>query len=77
MIFQRDFLSKAFNHFPNLKRMNAFPNVKMNDKKLEKYKSKLQELLDNFQAEFTDLQKLKPCFTFLVNPFEADVVTSG
>ena len=58
-------------------KINAFPYVKINHKKLEKYKGKLQKLLYNFQAKFIDLQKLKPCFSFLENPFETDVVTSG
>ena len=45
--------------------------------KLEEYKSKLLELLNNLQARFTDLKKLKSYFSFLVKPFETDVVTSG
>ena len=60
----------------NLKRVNTFSYVKINDKELEECKGKLQELLYNFQAWFIDLQKLKPCFSFLENPFETDVVAS-
>ena len=51
--------------------------VKINGKKLEEYEGKLQELLHNLQARFINLQKLKPCFSVLENPFETDVVTSG
>ena len=46
-------------------------------KKLADYKHKLQELLDDFQEIFNGLQKLKPCFAFLVNPFEVDMITNG
>ena len=45
--------------------------------KFEEYKRKLQELLYNFQTRFTDLQKLKSCFSFFENLFETDVVTRG
>ena len=57
-------------------RINAFPYVKINDKKLKEYEGKLQELLYNFQTRIIDLQKLNPCFSFLEIPFETDVVTS-
>ena len=45
-------------------------------KKIGRIQKKLQKLLYNFQARFTVLLKLKPCLSFLVNPFETDVVTS-
>ena len=77
-IFQNDLLSKKFSHFPNLsRRINAFPDIEIKNEKLEDYKDKLQGLHDHFQERFNDLRKLKPCFTFFVNPFEVDVITSG
>ena len=36
----------------------------------------MQGLLEEFQAKFDDLQGLKPCFTFLVNPFDIDVINN-
>ena len=55
-VFQKDIMSKTFRHFPNLKMTaNAFTEVKT-DNKVEDYKDKLQELLEEFQARFDDLQ---------------------
>ena len=77
-IFQNNLLSKKFSHFPNLsRRINAFPDIEIKNEKLEDYKDKLQGLHDHFQERFNDLRKLKPCFTFFVNAFEVDVITSG
>ena len=77
-IFQNDLLSKKFSHFSNLSRwINAFPDIEIKNEKLEDYKDKLQGLHDHFQERFNDLRKLKPCFTFFVNAFEVDVITSG
>ena len=62
-------MSKTFRRFPNLKMtVNAFTEV-ITGHKVEEYKDKLQGLLEEFQTRFDDLQELKPCFTFLVNPF--------
>ena len=70
-------MSKTFRHFPNLKvTVNAFAEV-ITDHKVEEYKDKLQGLLKEFQARFDDLQELKLCFTFLVNPFDIDVINDG
>ena len=70
-------MSKTFCHFPNLKMtVNAFTEV-ITDHKVENYKDKLQGLLEEFQARFDDLQELKPCFTFLANSFDVDVVNDG
>ena len=70
-------MSKTFCHFPSLKMIvNAFTEV-ITDHKVEEYKDKLQGLLEEFQARFDDLQELKPCFTFLVNPFDIDVINDG
>ena len=78
IIFQNDLLSKRFSHFPNLsRRINAFPNIEIKNMKQQDYNDKLQGLHDNFQERFNDLRKLKPCFAFLVNPFDIDVITSG
>jgi len=33
--------------------------------------------LEEFQARFEHIKQLKPRFTFLVNPFNANVVGSG
>ena len=76
-VFQRDITSKTFHHFPNLKTtVNAFAEV-ITDHQLLEYKDKLQGLLEEFQARFDDLQELKPSFTFLVNPFDIDVINKG
>ena len=37
----------------------------------------MQGLLEEFQARFDDLQELKPCFEFLVNSFDIDVINDG
>ena len=55
---------------------NAFTEV-ITDHKVEKYNDKLQGLMEKFQARFGDLQGLKPCFTFLVNPFDIDLIYDG
>ena len=71
-------MSKKFSHFPNLSsRINAFPDIEIKNEKLEDYKDKLQGPHDHFQERLNDLQKLKPCFGFFVNPFEVDVIISG
>ena len=78
IIFQNDLLSKRFSRFPNLsRRINAFPNIEIKKVKLQDYNDKLQGMRDNFQERFNDLRKLKPCFAFLVNSFDIDVITSG
>jgi len=33
--------------------------------------------LEEFQARFEHFEELKPCFTFLVNPFNVNVVGTG
>ena len=58
-------------------RKNALPEEQILENKLNDYKSKLQDLLEDFQARFEDLQELKPCFAFLENPFIVNVVTDG
>ncbi|CAI9736516.1 Hypothetical predicted protein [Octopus vulgaris] len=72
-------MSRNFSNFPNLsRRVNTFPVIeKKKPHKLEECKDKLRGLFDNFLARFDDLQKLKPCFAILVNPFMADVVNDG
>ena len=76
-VFLRYIMSKTFRHFPNLRMtVNAFTEV-ITDHKVEEYKDKLQGLLKEFQARFDDLQELKPCFTYLVNPFGIDVINDG
>ncbi|XP_076330667.1 EPM2A-interacting protein 1-like [Tachypleus tridentatus] len=77
-LFQRDILSRNFSYFLNLKRrVNKFLDIEIKDYKLEEYKDKLQGLLDNFLDRFEDLQKLKSCFAFLINPFMVDVINDG
>ena len=76
-VFQRHIMSKTFHHFSNLKMtVNVFTEV-ITDHKVEEYKDKFQGLLEEFQARFDDFQELKPCFTFLVNPFDIDVINDG
>ena len=79
-VFQRDLMSKTFCHFRNLKMtVNAFTEVLIiiTGHKMGEYKNKLLGLLEEFQARFHDLQGLKPCLTFLVNPFDIDVINDG
>ena len=77
-IFQGDITSKHFDHFHNLRmKKNALPEEQILENKLNDYKSKLQDLLEDFQARFEDLQELKPCFAFLENPFIVNVVAEG
>ena len=76
-IFQSDMMSKIFHHFSNLKMtVNAFTEV-ITDHQVDEYQDKLQGLLEEFQARFDDLQELKPCFTFLVNRFDIDIINDG
>ena len=71
-------MPRKLNHFPNLsRRVNTFPDTEIKDHKLDEYKDKLQGLLDNFLTRFDDLRKLKPSFTFLVNPSMVDMVNDG
>ena len=72
-LFQMYLVSKTFDHFPNLRKIN----VEIKEEKVEEYKGKLQELFGEFQSRFQDLQMLKPCFSFFVNPFVVDVITDG
>nr|XP_032638806.1 EPM2A-interacting protein 1-like [Chelonoidis abingdonii] len=76
-LLQRDIVSRDFNHVPYLKsRVNTFPEIE-EDHKLEEYRGKLQGLLDDFQARFKDMQKLRSCFAFFVNPFMFAVINNG
>lgn len=52
-------------------------DIEITDQNLEEYNDKLQGLLENFLAMFTDLQKRNPCLAFLVNPFIVDMVNDG
>ena len=56
--------------------MNAIPEI-MKKHKVVESKDKLQELGEEFQSKFGDLQELKPCFTFLINPFDSDVINDN
>ena len=77
-VYQRDISSRKFSHFSNLsRRVNTFLDIEIKDHKLDEYKDKLQGLFDNFLDRFDDLWKLKPCFTYLVNPFMVDVINDG
>jgi len=57
-------------------RTNAFHEKSTADHKVNEYKNTLQGLLDEFQVRFDDLYEYKPCFAFLVNPFNINVVGS-
>jgi hypothetical protein len=77
-LFQKDIMAQTFNHFPNLRKLvNSNSEIQVKSQKMEDYRSKLQGLLEDFQSRFQDLQKLKSCFEFLVNPFLVDVIDSG
>ena len=49
----------------------------MKEHKIKEYKDNLQGLWEEFRSRFGDLQELKPCFTFLVNSFDIDVINDG
>lgn len=76
-LFQRDLRLKQFSHFPHLKRRTQENNANVEDCKIEEYADKLQGLLEELETRFKDLQDLRPCFRFLVNPFTADVINVG
>ena len=44
---------------------------------MTEHKDKLQGLWEECQSRFGDLHELKTCFTFLVNPFDIDVINDG
>ena len=76
-VFRRDISHvKNFPSFSQPQNDSAFTEV-ITDHKVEEYKVKLQGLLKEFLARFDDLQELKPYFTFLVNPFDIDVIYDG
>ena len=56
--------------------VNALTKL-ITDHRMEEYKDELQGLLEEFQARFDDLPELKPCFTFLVNPFDIDLLNDS
>nr|XP_039265626.1 EPM2A-interacting protein 1-like [Styela clava] len=75
-VFQRDLLTRTFSHFPK-RRLTACPETILKESKLDEYKDKMQELLENFETWFNDFKELKPCFSILRNPFTTNVIDDG
>ena len=49
----------------------------MTEHKIKEYKDKFQGLWEEFQSRFGNFQELKPCFTFLVNSFDVNVINDN
>ena len=47
------------------------------DYKIESYREKIQNLLEDFQNRFKDLHALKSSLGFIVNPFLIDIISNG
>ena len=78
ILFQNNIMSRKVRHFPHLsKRITELLENGLKNEKLKEYENKLQSLLDYFQARFEDLNALKPCFAFFVDPFHVDVISDG
>ncbi|CAM2098472.1 unnamed protein product [Caretta caretta] len=74
MVFSFQYKLKLLKRDSVKRRVNTFPEIEVENHKLEEYRGILQGLLDDFQTRFEDLQKLRSCFAFLVNPFVVDVI---
>ena len=73
-LFQRDLTLKAFNHFPQTKKIIiSNPSIQYDDHKIESNREKLQNLLEDFKNRFKDLHALKSYLRFILNPFLIDV----
>ena len=70
MLFKRDLATKTFNHFSRLKSKAS----QITEEKLEEYKEKVQNMIDDFTLRFKDLENMKSSINFLINPFEIDVI---
>ena len=53
------------------------PSIQYDDNKIELFKEKLQNLLEDFQNRFKDLHALKSSLSFIVNTFLIDVISDG
>ena len=53
------------------------PSIQYDDHKIESYREKLQNLLEDFQNRFKDLLALKSTLGFIINPFLIDVTSDG
>ena len=51
------------------------PSIQYDDHKIESYREKLQNLLEDFQNRFKDLHALKSSLGFILNPFLTDVIS--
>ena len=76
-LFQRDLTLKTFNYFPQMKMIISNPSIQYDDHKIESYREKLQNLLEDFQNRFKDLHALKSSLGFILNPFLIDVISDG
>ena len=77
-LFQRDLTLKTFKHFPQMKKMIiSNPSIQYDDHKIESYREKLQNLLEDFQKMFIDLHALKSSLGFILNPFLIDIIGDG
>ena len=77
-LFQRDLTLKTFNHFPQMNKMIiSNPSIQYDDHKIESYREKLQNLLEDFQKMFIDLHALKSSLGFIINSFLIDIIGDG
>ena len=49
------------------------PSIQYDDHKIESYREKLHNLLEDFQNRFKDLHALKSSLGFILNPFLVDI----
>ncbi|XP_047137577.1 general transcription factor II-I repeat domain-containing protein 2A-like [Hydra vulgaris] len=78
ILFQKDFSSKKFNHFSQMKKMiTSNPSIQYDDDKIESYLDKLKDLQKDFQKRFKDLHELKSSLGFIVNPFLINIISNG
>ena len=53
------------------------PSIQYDDHKIESYREKLHNLLEDFQNRFKDLHALKSYLRFILNPFLIVVISDG
>ncbi|XP_065662674.1 uncharacterized protein LOC136085307 [Hydra vulgaris] len=75
----KDLTLKTFNHFSQIKKMihNSNPTIQYDGHKIESYREKLKNLIEDFQNMFKYLYALKLSLAFLVNPFLIDIISDG
>ena len=73
---QRHFNTKSLQHFPLLKGLVNCGNDLCSEK-INMCVECLEIASTNFATRFSDIEKIKPTFAFLVNPFVVDVEKGG